>query len=643
MALIDYEKELNKEQLEAVTTTEGPLRIIAGAGSGKTRVLIYRACYLVEHGVNPANILLLTFTNKAANEMRSRAAKQLDSRCAAITACTFHSFCCLMLRQYALAAGLNPGFSIISSSECAEAIDLLRARLGYTKKKGFPPGRAIASKISTSINTGVPLSELLKDKGRIKFGTYQNEIYRITEEYRQYKEDRELLDFDDLLVRMDSLLRQNSAVRVDINRRFRYIMVDEYQDTNKLQESILYGLAGQTKNICVVGDDYQSIYAFRGADVSNILDFRSRYKDAKDVTLFRNYRSDQRILDLANHVMEDHAHEGIYKEMESGITSGKMPAYMDVCDENEQRDAVFCIIKDCITRGYKRQDIAILERNSFWSNSIEVELVSKGVPYVKAGGMRFMDKAHVQNLFAMLGYVANPHNEIALFRVLKLYPGIGDTYSQRIAASAAKYGMDALLDKTYEKRIFYKELEELYKTLVSWDDIPFHELLHKVEKYYQELETRVISHAEIKDEGARAVLLQAVEEAAAVDFETVNTMAEEYMSLNSFLDAMALEANPPASSDDALTISTIHSAKGLEFPVVIILGCADGLFPSVPGWNAGSKEDEEELRCFYVAMTRAKNELYLIAPESARIMGRFQPLAPSHYLDGEEMYLEETY
>lgn len=639
MSNIDYEKELNKEQLSAVRTIDGPLRIIAGAGSGKTRTLIYRVAWMLEHGIDPRNILLLTFTNKAADEMMSRAESMLDDRCGDVTACTFHSFCVLILRRYADSIDMSKDFTIMGTPDVTEAIDRIKSKLGYNKLKGMPKGSAIAGYISKSVNMKRPIEEFLHNGDRIRAEDYAEEIKKVAREYRSYKIERNLMDYDDLLYFTEKLLAESPIVRNMTESKYQYVMVDEYQDTNSLQENILLLLTRNHHNLCVVGDDYQSIYKFRGADVNNIIDFKKRMPEAHDVTLHCNYRSDQRILNLANNVMKNHANEGIYKEMNSEYDFGQMPQLIQVDSSYDERDQVFQIIQNALCNGFTRSDIAILERSSFSSNLIEARLTQEGIPYTKAGGLKFMEKAHVQDILAFLKCIANPHNEIAFFRALKKYPAIGGTFAQRISELIIKSGYSGLVENPYRKRAFYPDMVALKGKLEEWQQMGLLEVMEAVEKYYSALCERVINGMKLEDESKRDELLSE-NDSHSEDFDTLNIMAKEHRTLTGFLDKLTLETDVPTADDDALHISTIHSAKGLEFPVVIILDCADGIFPRVTCENEHSEDDEEELRCFYVAMTRAKNQLYMIQPKYAARYGRMEQVAPSHYLTGEEEYFE---
>ena len=462
---------------------------------------------MLEHGIDPRNILLLTFTNKAADEMMSRAESMLDDRCGNVTACTFHSFCVLVLRRYADSIDMSKDFTIMGTPDVIEAIDRIKSKLGYNKFKGMPKGSAIAGYISKSINMKRPIEEFLHNGDRVRAEDYAEEIKNVAREYKSYKIERNLMDYDDLLYFTEKLLAESPIVRNMTESKYQYVMVDEYQDTNSLQENILLLLTRNHHNLCVVGDDYQSIYKFRGADVNNIIDFKKKIPEAHDVTLHRNYRSDQRILDLANNVMKDHANEGIYKEMNSGYDFGQMPQLIQVDSSYDERDQVFQIIQNALCNGFTRSDIAILERSSFSSNLIEARLTQEGIPYTKAGGLKFMEKAHVQDILAFLKCIANPHNEIAFFRALKKYPAIGDTFAQRISELIIKSGYSGLVENPYKKRAFYPDMVALKGKLEEWQQMDFPQVMESVEKYYSALCERVINEMKLEDESRRDELL----------------------------------------------------------------------------------------------------------------------------------------
>ena len=624
---MDYEKELNKEQYEAVRYVDGPLRIFAGAGSGKTRTLVYRVAYMVEQGILPEQILLLTFTNKAAGEMKERAEKILKEKCG-ITACTYHSFCNMMLRKYADRIGWQKDFTIINGSDAGEIINILKTEHKYNKYRGFPQGKVIAGMVSASKNKEISLKDVVC-KEYTRFRGYVTEIQELAQEYEEYKQKRFLMDYDDLLVHFLELITKREDIRDLIANQYKYIMVDEYQDTNNIQEKIILRLREKVKNIAVVGDDYQSIYAFRGSNVNNILEFADKMEGVKTIKLIQNYRSGQPILDVANNVMKNNATEGVYKEMTSNL-SCNLPRMYTPESQFEERD----IVVDIVRRELRKRDpkeIAILERKANESAMIEAELTAWGIPFVKYGGLKFFDKSFVQDVLSFLRVITNPHDEIAWFRILRLYPGIGEIYSQKLSKMAVDNNESFLINNSYKRRKFFSELNQLYNEYQTWKDIPFPKILDVVINYYYDLREKYIKQENLSDESVRDTLLEENKEAKE-ELQILKTMAEEYKTLPQFLDAIVLDATKK-DEENGIVISTIHSAKGLEFEVVIILDCSDGFFPSTTRIDKGSKEDNEELRCFYVAITRAKEQLHLFCPQSIKGYYQAEYKEPSHYLD----------
>lgn len=635
---IDYDAELNTEQLDAVTTTKGPLRIIAGAGSGKTRTLIYRTAYMLEHGIYPYHILLLTFTNKAAGEMKSRLHDMLGDMGDKVTACTFHSWCSRILRRYAKEIpNISEDFTIIDTVEAADAIQRAKADLGFDKVVGgFPNSRQIYGYISTSINTMRSLEECITDSGRIQATDYIPEIKKVVKEYEQYKQSRNLMDYDDLLQVVHDTMRDDKGFRDRLSDVYRYVMVDEYQDTNAIQESIVMLLSEKYGNLCIVGDDYQSIYGWRGADVNNILEFAKKVPGTKDVVLHRNYRSDQRILDLSNASMREHASMGIYKEMRSDYDIGIKPVMYRVDDETEECQKALDVIDRCLNDGFKLSDIAVLERGSAYSYMLETRLTQRHIPYVKYGGQKFIERQHVQDVLAYVKCLVNPRNDLAFFRVLKLYGGIGDMYAKRISDEVERHGYDGLTTK-YKKAKFHKDMETLQKKLREWQKKPLHDVLPDLERYYHDMRREVIMHAKYADESQRSMSLD-YNDRNMLDFDTLNLLADGCKNASDFLDSIVLDAANPKDDDDCLRISTIHSAKGLEFPVVIMLRCARPEL--MDSYEPDSQKGQEELRCTYVALTRAKKRLYLIAPGMMTFQGTPMETTTIPALVGMEQYLD---
>lgn len=608
--IIDYKKELNSKQLEAVQSTEGPHLVIAGAGSGKTRVLVYRVAYLVEKGVNPEQILLLTFTRRAAEEMLRRASLILDERCQKVSGGTFHSFANFVLRRYGAFLGLKSSFTILDRVDSEAAINLIRGNLGCHKlQKSFPKKTAILDLISKSINKSEPLEEILYSEYP-HFTAWTEEIKKIKDEYSNYKRMNSLLDYDDLLIYFKDLLNDCEDVRLRLSRKYRYIMVDEYQDTNKLQANIAYLLASEYKNIMVVGDDSQSIYSFRGADFNNIVNFPKIFKDTKIITLEENYRSSQPILNLTNEVIEA-AEVKFEKKLFTRKSGGELPIYIETYDEHLQSEYVADKILELKSEGVDLGDIAVLFRSGWHSNDLEIELSSRNMPFVKYGGQKFVEASHIKDCLSYLRVVYNGLDQVSWYRILLLLSGIGPKKAGNIIEKMARGNKISAIDdsdKIFLKTPKLKELFELLKSIDITNCLPY-EILQKFLKYYEPL------LKEKYDDFNKRLN----------DLDSLIRIASRYQSLEKFLSDMSLD--PPEKSiveserqkehNAPLTLSTIHSAKGLEWHTVFIIYLADGYLPSYLSLE-DDKLIEEERRLLYVAATRAKESLFLLKPNIDR-------------------------
>jgi DNA helicase-2/ATP-dependent DNA helicase PcrA len=605
---IDYEKELNPAQLEAVRSVDGPYLVIAGAGSGKTRTLVYRVAHLVEKGIKPEEILLLTFTRKAAEEMLRRASQLLDDRCSKVAGGTFHSFANSVLRKYAGLLGLSNNYSIMDQSDAEDTVNLVRTQLGFSKsEKRFPRKSTLLEVISRSVNRSEELGVVLYDEYP-QFMEWEEEIKKIRDAYRQYKRAKSLLDYDDLLVYLKELLTKHPEVREALSRKFKYIMVDEYQDTNKLQAYVVCLLASAHKNIMVVGDDAQSIYSFRGADFKNIIDFPKIFKDARVITLEENYRSTQPILTLTNEIIRS-AKEKFEKNLYTKKRGDAIPVFVDARDEHAQSKYIADKVLELREEGVELGDIAVLFRSGWHSNDLEVELTNRNIPFVKYGGQKFVEAAHIKDVMAHARITHNPLDGVSWYRVLLLMRGIGQKTAERIIEEiiGKKKGL-TLKEETLSKT---EDLQSLFKLLREIDgarQTPV-ELMHAFIKYYQPL-----LKAKYDDFNKRLN-----------DLDSLERIAARYSSLEQFLVDMALE--PPERNiieagrgdkdDSHLTLSTIHSAKGLEWQTVFVIYVAEGHIPSYLSLES-SDAIEEERRLFYVALTRAKENLFLLKPHIDR-------------------------
>ncbi len=599
---------LNPAQREAVTFSGGPVLVVAGAGTGKTRTLVYRVAYLVERGVDPESILLLTFTRKAAREMMERAARILDSRCQMVSGGTFHSFANLILRRYASYVGYPSSFTIADRSDAEDILNLIRTELGFHKEKTrFPKKRTLLNMISRTANCRFSLEEVIA-KEYPQYEPFSSEIHKIAEEYKRFKQERAIMDYDDLLTLLRDLLRNEPEVRQRLSWTYQHILVDEFQDTNHIQAEIAALLASEHGNIMVVGDDCQSIYSFRGADFRNIMDFPKLFPGCRIITLEQNYRSTQPILTFTNAIIEN-AKEKYSKKLFSRLSGGSKPVYVRPASELQQALYVLNKIREHLEAGVPAHQIAVLFRAGWHSNDLEILLNKHGLAFVKYGGLKFVETAHVKDVLAFLRAALNPYDAVSWHRILLLLDGIGPTTARKIAETIREEGsFDALLSPAFSKRKYGPSLAAFHQAIThlrSSDGPVSQKIEHALELYRPLLEnTYDDAHKRLPD------LLSLVQ------------MAERYDRLEAFVTDLTLEPpdnNPDnarrgSDGSDRLVLSTIHSAKGLEWDVVFILYLVDGHLPSSYAL-ADEKAIEEERRLFYVAATRAKRHLYLLAPK----------------------------
>ena len=625
--------QLNAEQLEAVQHINGPMLVLACAGSGKTRCMTSRAAHMIDQGISPEQILMLTFTNKAAKEMKERLAQMLDEDSAnKALACTFHSFCALMLRKYGHHIGISPHFTILSPGDDEDIISIVKSYADKTRYKGrgFPPNSKVCGFISMAVNKDLGISDVV---GPTKYATFVDEIIELAKLSNEYRKAHDMLNYDDILLRFIDLLNMKPDIAEKIANTYQYIMVDEYQDTNPLQEDILLELFRYTKNIAVVGDDMQSLYGFRGAEVENIIHFPDKFTGCKTVTLVRNYRSNQEILDLGNKVCQCST-EGFPKELIGTHHSNTLPSLISVNNQYEETEYVIELIQRLHRDGVPYDEICIVERNSILSAGIEIKLNKLGIEFDKYGGAKYTDLSYVKDILAYLKVMTNPYDEISWFRILQVHRGIGNVNSRKISEKCRKGGFEALLDKSYAKRQYGPELKRLYDQLKSCEGIKLVNMIKRFITFYCDTNKKNIEEMDT-DEGSRTAYLMN-NEGQREELQKLVEIAGTYRSVDSFLDDLLLD-NTKANeheSEGKLVISTIHSVKGLEYDTVIILDCVDGIFPNADA--EGSKEDNEELRCFYVAVTRAKERLYLICPRSAMRYGQSINGVPSRYLKETE-------
>ena len=623
-----YDRALNSSQLEAVSHKEGPLLVIAGAGSGKTRTLIYRVARLVEEGIPPASILLLTFTRRAASEMLSRATRLLDNRCEKVSGGTFHSFANAVLRRYATHVGFESGFAILDRADSESLIGMLRREFSPASKKlAFPRKQTLANIFSRAVNKVRSIEEVVS-ADYAHFTSDLEIIIDIFEAYKSHKLRHNFLDFDDLLVFLHTLLQKHPDIRDRLSSTYRYIMVDEYQDTNLLQAGILIFLASTHKNVMAVGDDAQSIYAFRGANFKNIMEYPTIFPGTKIIKLEENYRSIQPILNLAN-VIIDRATEKYEKTLFSRKTAGPRPLLVDASNERGQSRFITEKILELQQKGIPLNEIAVLFRAGFHSFDLEIELSREQVPFIKVGGFKFVESAHIKDVLAHLKVLTNPEDRLNWYRVLQLLDKVGPKTAQRI------------YDSLVAKRLGYRGIVEVKPKLNLSRSI------EKLKKLYAGIDTGTMSVAQIGESIINyynPILQNRFDDhpKRVKDLEHLVTIMDRYQDLESFLADMALD--PPNTSIDGtlatgyadnerLVLSTVHSAKGLEWHSVFIIWALDGRFPSIHALN-NEADLEEELRLVYVAATRAKNNLYITYPSQVYDRGSGLILnRPNRFID----------
>jgi DNA helicase II / ATP-dependent DNA helicase PcrA len=662
---IDFAAELNPQQLEAVTASPGPALVIAGAGSGKTRTLTYRVAYLIENGIQPQHILLLTFTNKAAREMLDRVAALIPGDLTGLWGGTFHSIGNRILRRHPVEAGFNPGFSIMDREDAEEMIDGVMASLGIDpKEKRSPKGEVLADVLSFQLNTGRKLDDVLLERYP-HFLEFAEQFAEVRKRYEAKKRRANAVDFDDLLEKPLALLRGNAAVAEHYQRQFQFILVDEYQDTNHLQNDFIEILAARHHNVMVVGDDAQSIYSWRGADFRNILEFPKRHRGARIYKVETNYRSVPEVLALANAAIAANEHQFEKHLTSARPASGVKPALVPLADSQQQAQFVAQRILELHEEGTGLEEMAVLYRAHFHSMELQMELTRRGVPFEITSGLRFFEQAHIKDVGAFLKWIANPRDEVAFKRMVKLLPGIGprsaDTLWDGVLRALEAAGAPAQpAPVTPVPPAGDEPTDALPETVANpWEGLPpVKKLLMplKVPAKSQKGWEQCIYTLDELAPGGRLVppsqMIQSVMEAIYDDYarakfpnydlrrEDLNTLANfarQYESTQAFLDQLALLTsldNNAANADekDRVTLSSVHQAKGLEWKVVFVIWLADGKFPTGRSLE-NADAIEEERRLFYVAVTRAKDELYLSYPCMSFNSGYGDPLQrPSRFL-----------
>ncbi len=641
---IDFSADLNREQLAVATAPGGPMLVVAGAGSGKTRALTYRLAWLVHHGIEPSRIMLVTFTNRAAREMLSRVETLVKQKTREIWGGTFHHIANRILRIHGKLLGISPDFTILDREDARDLLASCVEESGVdTKQRRFPQKSVLAAISSFLQNTLEPLDEVLSKRYPM-FVQEIDGIEKVLVLYTERKRQRQLLDFDDLLRTWLRLMAEYADVRDKLAGQFQHVLVDEYQDTNKIQGAIIDLLAARHRNLTVVGDDSQSIYSFRGANFENIITFKERYPDAREFKLETNYRSVPEILTLANASIMQNVRR-LPKNLQAIRSSGLKPAIVPCQDHYVQSRFIAEYVLHLLDEGRNLNDMAVLYRSHWHSLEIQLEFQRRNIPFHIRGGLRFFEQAHMKDILCYLRIMQNPTDELAWLRLLKMLPRVGSALSRRVwrhisdTADPMKevFTVETASLLPTSARPFYEDFAGLIKD-ASEIDSPAEVIDLALKRSYDDYLVSHYDGASLRRE----------------DIKALANFASQYQNVEAFLADVALAGEFSGENvvsgpeeQEFVILSTIHQAKGLEWPIVFIPWMADGRFPSDMAMNR-QDELEEERRVFHVAVTRARDELYLIVPEVYRNRGgNLIMMKPSRFLTElskdltEPMELEE--
>ncbi len=623
---IDYARELNEQQHAAVTAPPGPALVIAGAGSGKTRTLTYRVAFLLEQGIPPERILLLTFTNKAAREMMRRVNDLLGSDLSSLWGGTFHSIGNRTLRKNAERLGYRPDFTILDREDSKDLVQVcLDAEKIDVTAQRFPKADMLVDLFSMSVNTHQTIRQIV-DRHYQSFESCADIIAGLHTRFQVRKRQNNVMDFDDLLVLWLRLLEKDEEAREQYQRRFQFILVDEYQDTNKLQSDLIDLLAARHKNVMVVGDDSQSIYSWRGANFKNIILFPQRYPGAKVYKIETNYRSSPQILELANAAIAANT-EQHRKELVSACPPGEKPALVACGDASAQSAFVAQRVLELRDEGIDLNEIAVLYRSHFHALELQLELTRRNIPFTITSGIRFFEQAHIKDVAAFIKIATNPSDEISFKRIVRLLPGIGGKSADKLWLAFEEHRLRQASDAAQPASAAHPIAVALQrcaaavpkKAAVAWAQLaatlaqveapavrarPASIIRHVLEAVYEDYAEQTFANYRLRLD----------------ELEQLENFAATFQDTQEFLTQLALLSNLEAEDDKArprdqetIKLTTIHQAKGLEFTAVFIIMLCDGLFPS--GRSLENEENlEEERRLFYVAITRARRELYLCYP-----------------------------
>jgi DNA helicase-2/ATP-dependent DNA helicase PcrA len=605
---INYAAELNDNQLKAVVHTENPLLVIAGAGSGKTRVITYKVAYLIEKGMIPSQILLLTFTRKAADEMTERVQKLLsDKKSGDVLGGTFHSFANYALRKYGKLIGIKQNFTIIDTGDTEDIIDLMKTELRLAKKGGrsFPKKGTVQSIISKAKNLETTIVEII-EKEYDHYIDFAQDIELVDKAVDRYKKAANLFDFDDLMLVLRSKLNEVPSFRQALQKSIKYILVDEYQDTNNAQREIVELMANNGQ-ITVVGDDSQSIYGFRGANFENILRFPQTFPSSRVVKLETNYRSQQGVLNFTNDVIAE-AKIGFKKTLHACTDRRIEPTIKQFADQTSEAEYIVDKMINIKQNDLNYSDFAVLTRAGWQSNFVQAELMKRGIPFVVVGGIKFAERRHIKDVMAFMKIVLNPLDAVAWHRILKLIEGVGKVRAAEIVRVIHQNKGEINLN-SFSARKYYRDLNKLAELLQPFQEGPFqlNDLTDSVINFYKPALKRLEDDYKARYE----------------DLDIFKMIVAKYKELEGFLAEFTLEPPSNRFQDDTqplvdtdekpMVVSTIHSAKGLEWHTVFLPHVMDGMIPSIRSLETIA-ELEEERRLFYVAASRAKENLFVTMP-----------------------------
>ena len=630
--MIDFRKELNAEQFAAATADDGPLLVLAAAGTGKTRTLVHRVAYLIGNGVPAERILLLTFTNRAAREMTLRAERLVGAEIGGIWSGTFHSICAKFLRRYGGFLGFKPGFAIIDEDDQKKLMGQIVKEVAGKDAKDFVKKEFILKLISDAANREMDFAAVVAAQ-QSKVALDVEKVVKCGEMYAARKKELDVMDFDDLLVNGLRLVRDVEGVRNELQERFLHVLVDEYQDTNSLQAQFTDIIAGKHRNIMVVGDDFQCIYTWRGAQFENIMEFPSRWEGCRILKLERNDRSLAPILDLANVVMKDVSHQFEKTLRPFRTAQGIKPQLYRMWDGHAQAELTLKLVDHLRGQGYAYRDIAVLYRSHFNSIDIQLALTRARVPFRITSGVGVFEQLHVKDALSFLRLLFNPYDEMSFFRLVGLLPGVGEASLRRLWLKLGRSfdptnGMDRMSLDTMLPPKAKAGWEGMQKAFAAAPDHlangdegkPIEDFVHF---FYGDHLRR-----QFDEEDANGRMEDLVElQSQIASFQT---------GLRGFLEEVALMTNLDAQNranmpEDHLQLSTVHQAKGMEWPVVVIPWVVDTIFPSARSVEDGNSD--EERRLFYVAVTRAKDRLYLCVPQSKKMPdGGMCPVEPSIFV-----------